>query len=263
MDQKHDEHKHHILSNKTSLMILICLLVFTLITVWASRNDFGPMNFPIAIFIASVKALLVVLFFMGLKYDENENRVIFFSSIFFVAVFFVLTAADVFTRNANWRAKGPLLKEVAAVSSIRKAWVGTDELRARGKEIFMAQCTVCHGATGQGDGAAAAALNPKPRNFHQDTGWKNGRKVSDVFLTLKNGLNAMPSFATLPSDDRWALAHYVLSLGPKAPEATADDLKKAGISDPTKDDGGAGGADAPQRKIPVEFAIERYLQQAR
>ena len=34
-----------------------------------------------------------------------------------------------------------------------------------GKAVFQQNCAICHGATGQGDGAAAAGLNPKPANF--------------------------------------------------------------------------------------------------
>jgi mono/diheme cytochrome c family protein len=36
---------------------------------------------------------------------------------------------------------------------------------AKGMEIFQANCAACHGPEGKGDGAAAAALNPKPRNL--------------------------------------------------------------------------------------------------
>jgi caa(3)-type oxidase subunit IV len=260
MEHKDDEkHEHHILSHSMSLRVLIALLILTIMTVAASRMNFGAMNFPIAIFIASVKALLVVLFFMGIKYDERENKIIFFSSIFFVLVFFFLTAADVFTRKPSWRVTGPVLKEVAGASTVKKPWIVTDELKAHGKEIFTAQCVVCHGAEGLGNGVAAAALNPKPRNFHEASGWKNGRKPTEVFNTLKTGLNAMPSFATLPSDDRWALVHYVLSLGPTPPTPAADDYKKVGIMDPSKDDGGIVGGESA-KKIPIEFAIERYVQ---
>ena len=38
-----------------------------------------------------------------------------------------------------------------------------------GKKVFETYCVACHGATGMGDGAAAAALNPKPRNFTDST----------------------------------------------------------------------------------------------
>jgi mono/diheme cytochrome c family protein len=39
------------------------------------------------------------------------------------------------------------------------------------KEIFASRCTTCHGADGKGDGPAAAALNPKPRDF-TDAAWQ-------------------------------------------------------------------------------------------
>jgi mono/diheme cytochrome c family protein len=181
-----------------------------------------------------------------------------------VVALVALTAADVFVRETNWRAKGPLLKEVATGGSkFKKPWIPSDELKAHGKTIYDAQCAVCHGAAGEGNGAAAAALNPKPRNFKDGEGWKNGRKVSEIFVTLKMGLGSMPSFATLPSDDRWALVHYISAFGPPNPDCSNDDLRKAGILDPTKDDGGVGGAEVERRKIPVDFAMERYLKTTR
>ena len=47
------------------------------------------------------------------------------------------------------------------------------------KEIFSARCTVCHGASGKGDGPGAAALNPKPRNF-TDPEWQ--KSVNDEYI---------------------------------------------------------------------------------
>ena len=41
----------------------------------------------------------------------------------------------------------------------------TPQLVEKGKASFALNCAACHGAKGEGDGAAAAALNPKPRNF--------------------------------------------------------------------------------------------------
>jgi mono/diheme cytochrome c family protein len=51
-----------------------------------------------------------------------------------------------------------------------------------GKEIFEANCASCHGAIGKGDGAAAAALNPKPRDlsnykYMSSRTWKELRDV--------------------------------------------------------------------------------------
>jgi mono/diheme cytochrome c family protein len=48
------------------------------------------------------------------------------------------------------------------------------------KEIFGSRCAACHGPTGHGDGPGAAALNPKPRNYH-DKDWQ--AKVTDDEIT--------------------------------------------------------------------------------
>ena len=50
------------------------------------------------------------------------------------------------------------------------------EARAEADQIFTSRCVACHGPTGSGEGPTAAALNPKPRNFHDAT-WQSS--VSD------------------------------------------------------------------------------------
>jgi mono/diheme cytochrome c family protein len=48
---------------------------------------------------------------------------------------------------------------------------------AEAKQVWDAKCSTCHGPEGRGDGAAGAALDPKPRNFH-DRAWQ-GRVKDD------------------------------------------------------------------------------------
>jgi len=254
----HEQHHHHILSTPMALKIFGILLVLTIITVVAAQFDLGILNFAVAIFIASVKASLVCLFFMGLKYDHKENSVIFSTSIIFMFIFMVLTFSDLLTRG-NVYVHGSILPESMTAnvkSKFKKPWVSTPELLAHGKEQFQVLCVTCHGPTGEGNGPASAGLNPKPRNFTQATGWKNGRKPSVIFGTITKGLNAMPSFSSLPSDDRWSLIAYVHSLGPDGDTDTDADLKKAGI-DPNSDDGGGGGA---EKVIPIGLAIDEITQ---
>ncbi|MBI9072844.1 MAG: cytochrome c [Melioribacteraceae bacterium] len=100
------------------------------------------------------------------------------------------------------------------------------ELVASGKELFEANCVSCHGSEGNGDGAAGVALNPKPRNFHNKDGWTNGRKVSDIFKTLKEGIitNGMAAYEYLPVKDRFALVHYIRTFESDYPEVTDDEL---------------------------------------
>ncbi len=96
------ESRGHISPTKTYVYVGIALLILTVITVAASYIDFGSMiiNIIIAQVIATIKALLVLLFFMHLKY---ENKLIWsygiFYPIFLFALLLGLTVLDVFFRN--------------------------------------------------------------------------------------------------------------------------------------------------------------------
>jgi cytochrome c oxidase subunit 4 len=92
------EHSHHIVSFETCMKVFVALLILTVVTVLASRVDLGAFNFTVAMLIATVKAAVVVAFFMGLKYDSNENRAIFFSSFIFLFIFIFLTFSDLLFR---------------------------------------------------------------------------------------------------------------------------------------------------------------------
>jgi mono/diheme cytochrome c family protein len=83
----------------------------------------------------------------------------------------------------------------------------------KGKAVFTVNCLPCHGEKGEGNGPAAAALNPKPRNFTVDA-FKQGDTPDAVFKTISGGLPStqMVSFGYLPEGDRWALANWVLEL---------------------------------------------------
>jgi mono/diheme cytochrome c family protein len=77
--------------------------------------------------------------------------------------------------------------------------------------LFKDNCVVCHGPQGHGDGPAASAMNPRPRNLATDP-FKNGDSVEQIEGTLKSGLNQMPSFSWLSDADRETLANYIKSL---------------------------------------------------
>jgi caa(3)-type oxidase subunit IV len=247
------EHHHHILPYSLIFGIGTALLVLTVVTVLVAKVDLGRLNFVVAMAVASIKASLVALFFMNLWYDKKENGVMFASSFLFLAIFVVLCSTDLYFRGDVYVKGAIAMPTGSSKSNLKDPWISTPDLVEKGKTIFAGQCVACHGANGEGNGPAAASLNPPPRNFHQSAGWKNGRKVSMIFKTLKEGIpgSAMASFATLASDDRWALTHYVISLN-SAPvdKDSPEDFKKAGI-----DTSGKGEVVDPV--IPVELAIER------
>ena len=249
------QHHHHIVPDKTALTIGAALLVLTGVTVGMAYVHLGKLNMLAAFAVASVKAALVALYFMNLKYDKRENGVIFATSFLFLAIFIVLTSADLFFRGDVYT-KGPLLAATLGEAKFKKAWVSTPEVMNHGKELYAQQCVACHGAEGKGDGPAAGSLNPHPRNFHVTDGWKNGHKPSQIFKTLKEGIpgSAMASFASLPAEDRWALSHYVAAMNPQPQTDTDADLAAVGVK------GGEAAAEE-QKSISIDSAIEILSKQ--
>ncbi|MCC6221760.1 MAG: cytochrome c [Deltaproteobacteria bacterium] len=97
---------------------------------------------------------------------------------------------------------------------------------ARGKEIYngLGACASCHGVEGKGDGAAAAAMNPKPSDFtagvykfDTDGDGKTGSET-DIFDVISNGAMKysgspmMSARADIPEADRKSLAKFIISL---------------------------------------------------
>ncbi len=63
---------------------------------------------------------------------------------------------------------------------------GGDPKKGKAKYTENMRCSACHGDTGLGDGPAAVALNPKPRNF-QDGAYMNAKPDEHFFKVIKNG----------------------------------------------------------------------------
>jgi cytochrome c oxidase subunit 4 len=92
----HDDHGlSHVASVKVLLGTGSALLVLTVITVLATRVDFGPsVNLAFAMAIAVLKATLVVLFFMHLIYDKLFHSVLFVGGVLAAALFVGFTLMD-------------------------------------------------------------------------------------------------------------------------------------------------------------------------
>lgn len=106
------KYKNHILPLSLYLSVGTTLLVLTAITVWAAQIDFGSYNLVIAMAIAVVKATLVAMFFMHLKYDNKLYLMYFMSAIFFLATFIIITMFDTLYRGDIYEIKaGPINKD--------------------------------------------------------------------------------------------------------------------------------------------------------
>ena len=66
-------------------------------------------------------------------------------------------------------------------------------------QIFATRCALCHGATGKGDGAAAAGLNPKPRNY-SDTAWQSSVTDEQIEKIIVNGGAAVGKSTMMPAN---------------------------------------------------------------
>ena len=83
----------------------------------------------------------------------------------------------------------------------------------RGQERYNIYCSVCHGATGYGDGMIARRgfNKPSPANYHQDR--LRQAPVGHFFDVMTNGWGAMPSYAQQVSvEDRWRIVAYIRAL---------------------------------------------------
>ena len=90
----------HIVPVRVYLMIFLALMVGTALTIWAGLQDFpGPLNVVIALTIAVIKATLVVLYFMHVRYSSRLIWVIFASALFWMGILFALTFSDYLSRD--------------------------------------------------------------------------------------------------------------------------------------------------------------------
>jgi len=83
----------------------------------------------------------------------------------------------------------------------------------RGQERYQIFCSVCHGATGNGDGMIARRgfNKPSPASYHQDR--LRQAPVGHFFDVMTNGWGAMPSYASqIPVEDRWKIIAYIRAL---------------------------------------------------
>ncbi len=88
---------------------------------------------------------------------------------------------------------------------------------ATGARLFAERCSGCHGDHGHGDGPAAAALVPKPRNFVDAAFWKD-RTLEQVKTVVTNGKPPMmPGFVGVLTDAEIdAVARFVQRFDPGA-----------------------------------------------
>ncbi len=139
MSTSSSQSDHHLLPFSVYFGVAVALLVLTGVTVYVASLEFGAYNLVVAMLIAALKAGLVALFFMHLKYDNKIYMVVFLSALAFLAVFVILTMFDTLGRGAIDPQRAKPIREQAAMY---------DSLKA-----------TSHGETEHGEGDTTAAAD--------------------------------------------------------------------------------------------------------
>jgi cytochrome c oxidase subunit IV len=89
----------HIAPVRLYIVIFLALLVGTLLTVLVARFDLGPFNNIVMLTVACAKALLVVLYFMHVRWGSRLTWVVAASGFFWLLILFSITMADYMSRG--------------------------------------------------------------------------------------------------------------------------------------------------------------------
>ncbi len=113
------------------------------------------------------------------------------SAFILAAVFFFVTGMAVFSAES---------------------WAAADT--SKGKRIYMANCSTCHGDKGDGNGMAASALNPKPRNFTDQKEMKDidDKRMHKSIAEGRPGTSMMAWKGTLKPADIDDVTAYIRTL---------------------------------------------------
>jgi len=89
----------HVVPVPIYIAVFLALLILTGLTTWVAFIDLGAMNTVVALAIAVTKMLLVILFFMHVKYSPGLTRLVILAGFFWLAILVALTLSDELTRG--------------------------------------------------------------------------------------------------------------------------------------------------------------------
>jgi cytochrome c oxidase subunit 4 len=104
----------HIVSPKIYVGVFLALVVFTISTYSIAKLDLGPFNAMVAIVIAMIKSMLVILFFMHVKYSPKMTKVTIVSGLFFLLILLALSMTDYISRPWGGSFAGQKLEQPQA-----------------------------------------------------------------------------------------------------------------------------------------------------
>ena len=94
----HDHHPH-VMSVRANLVVFAILMALLVITVAVAYLDLGPLGLVIAMLIAGIKAILIVLYFMHVRFGSRIQVVFAFAAFLWLALLILITICDYLTRG--------------------------------------------------------------------------------------------------------------------------------------------------------------------
>ncbi|HXE89473.1 MAG TPA: cytochrome C oxidase subunit IV family protein [Terriglobales bacterium] len=89
----------HVVPLKVYFAIFATLMVLTALTVRVAFINLGPYNAAVALGIATTKAVLVILYFMHLRYSSKLTWIVVLAGFFWLGILLVITMTDYVTRS--------------------------------------------------------------------------------------------------------------------------------------------------------------------
>lgn len=94
----HDHTEEHHTGLKEYAAVCLALFVLTAVTVYIAKFDFGDFNIVVAMLIASIKASIVALYFMHLKFEDKLTWIYALYPLFLLFLLIGFTIMETFTR---------------------------------------------------------------------------------------------------------------------------------------------------------------------
>jgi len=201
----------HISPKSVYFSIFGALMALTALTVYVAFQHLGWLNFPVAISIALIKASLVVLFFMHVKYSSKLTKLLVGSTFFFLASLFGLTMTDYLSRAWVTSPRGTTTAGMLPKLTAAELPAVSEQALANPEALFGATCGSCHSFTTKTAPTLAEIHNLYANDSAKVVEWAKAP------MRKRMKFEPMPSFAHLGEARLKALAGYMLQQAAAGP----------------------------------------------
>ena len=196
MSEHHDQHDQHGSHHPNYKKIYFTLLGLLVVSVVGPFFGIVWVTLVTAFGIALVKANLVIQNFMHLRWEKRIAKWVLATSLVLMALFVAGVSVDVLNHEGNnWEnvaAQAAVERGLAAMAGevVVEEEVEVVEAGFNVTNTFNLVCASCHGAAGDGTGAAGLALDPRPANFTDAAFWST-RDRARIVNVITNGATAV------------------------------------------------------------------------